>query len=117
MKRIFAISGIALCLIVLLIACGKAETGRNDEVVKKRKPQEDYAEMSQTGWTKAVPSEYTKASDQQGSVVRLDYKSAVIPCGAVRRGQGWLPKSVLMVRLLLAAAICRRRGALSCHGT
>ena len=33
------------------------------------------AEISQTGWTKAVPVEYTRAAREQGSVVRLDYAS------------------------------------------
>ncbi len=32
-------------------------------------------EISQTGWTTAVPEEYTETADKQGSIVRLDYGS------------------------------------------
>ena len=31
--------------------------------------------IAQTGWTEAVPAEYTRAADRQGNVVRLDYES------------------------------------------
>ncbi len=32
-------------------------------------------EIPQTGWTEAVPAEYTKTASEQGNVVRLDYES------------------------------------------
>ena len=37
--------------------------------------ESDPMEIPQTGWTKAVPVEYTQAAREQGSVTRLDYTS------------------------------------------
>ncbi len=39
------------------------------------KSEVNEMEIPQTGWTEAVPAEYTQAAAEQGAVVRLDYES------------------------------------------
>ena len=94
MKRLFGTGLAALFLMILVCACGRGETGVQEHSAEssnssasaeetegggKSAANEETGvgdmEIPQTGWTKAAPAEYTKASDQQGSVVRLDYES------------------------------------------
>ena len=94
MKQFFEIGLVVLLLVLLLCACGREESGAQEQPVKSsdlstaadesesggesavsEESGESDMEISQTGFTEAVPAEYTKASDEQGSVVRLDYES------------------------------------------
>ena len=54
-----------LCLAIALPACRQKAT----------ELKEDTREMEQTGWTTAVPAQYTKESSNQGTVERLNYDS------------------------------------------
>ncbi len=94
MKRFFEAGLAALFLMFLFCSCGRekpvvqeqpagsalppAATGElesSSEAAANEKSGVSDMEISQTGWTKAVPAEYTQAADEQGSVVRLDYES------------------------------------------
>ena len=83
---------ILICFLLLLgtlAACAKAperrqeQTPRNESEALSRDakvPSEDASSesketMEQTGYTTAVPSSYKAASDQSGTVTRLDYDS------------------------------------------
>ena len=54
-----------LCLAIALPACRQKAT----------ELKEDTREMEQTGWTTAVPAQYTKESSNPGTVERLNYDS------------------------------------------
>ena len=94
MKRLFETGMAALFLMILFCACGREQSGVQDYPVKSAIPSTVADELenrdksaaneetgvsdmkiSQTGWTEAVPTEYTQAYDEQGRVVRLDYES------------------------------------------
>ena len=66
-------------LSILPLACGKtAQAERPSEaasalVQPTAVPVDQTAELSQTGWTQAVPAAYQRASDRPGTVVPLDY--------------------------------------------
>ena len=94
MKRFFETGLAVLLLVLLLCACGREESGAQDHPAKSsnlstaadesesggesavsEESGGSDMEISQTCFTEAVPAEYTKASDEQGSVVRLDYES------------------------------------------
>ena len=94
MKRFFGIGLAALLIMILFCACGREESGAQEHSAESAAPSTTAEEpessgksaadeetgvgnmkIPQTGWTEAVPLEYTQASDEQGSVVRLDYES------------------------------------------
>ena len=94
MKRLFGTGLAALSLMILVCACGREEAGELDhpaesdasaiaadelensgESAADEETGVSEMEIPQTGWTEAVPAEYTRAAAEQGTVVRLDYES------------------------------------------
>ena len=94
MKRLFEIGLAALFLMIIVCACGREEARGSDRLAESDtfsiavdEPESSGQsaadeetgvvdmEIPQTGWTKVVPAEYSQASDEQGSVVRLTYES------------------------------------------
>ena len=94
MKRLIKTGPAAVFLMILVCACGREEAGVQDypaefdtsptvadESESSGKPAAEEKtgvvdmEISQTGWTKAVPAAYTQEAAEQGNVVRLDYQS------------------------------------------
>ena len=88
MRRITAV--LLFAAVLLLCSCGKQETApsgsaeqNNDSYVEIHTGQDGKVtdldkktiDIPQTGWTTAVPSDYTKSSDKPGKVERLDYDS------------------------------------------
>ena len=83
MKKQFAICLAVALLLALLSACGADRPGaestppdaEDSGTGGSESAGDGGMELSQTGWTKAVPAEYTQAAREQGSVTRLDYPS------------------------------------------
>ena len=94
MKRLFGIGLAALFLVILVCACGREESGVQDDPAESVPPSTSADELEnsgqsaaddetgvgdmeipQTGFTEAVPIEYTQASDEQGSILCFDYES------------------------------------------
>ena len=94
MKQRIAICLIFALLLTLLCACNGNQPGAqtsaeessqgteavsdpegNSSPAESEESEVSEMEITQTGWTKAVPAEYTQAATEQGSVVRLDYES------------------------------------------
>ena len=94
MKRSFGTGLAVLFLVIFVCACGRGEPELQDHSAESAasstaagEPESGGQsaadeetgvvdmEIPQTGWTEAVPAEYTKTAAEQGNVVRLDYES------------------------------------------